>query len=139
MGDLSVYPTTWLDSSWLLLLLGAPVLLFLGFYVAKILYRDREFAEPTDVVVMPHDMTWLNYTHNARVITEISRAVVQVRLMPPIAYEQIAHLLQTQEAHRVAADIGDFHVYREQELRKYLDTAYQVKQQQQAAATDPRA
>lgn len=115
----------------LLLFLAAPVLMFTGYYLAKILFRDREYAQPADVVVMPHDLTWLNYTTNSRIVAEISHAVVQVRQSPPIRYSQIAPYLETAEAHRVAMEIDSFHVYREHAIRQYLEAIYSQRQLQE--------
>ncbi|TCP55589.1 hypothetical protein EV586_103242 [Tumebacillus sp. BK434] len=110
-----------------LFLLMMPVLLFLGYHLAKLAYGDREHAEPTDVVVMPHDLAWMQYTSDINIITEISRVVIRLRQEPPVTYEQIKPLLETYEAHKVAQAVGVFHVYREQAIRDYLRTVQTTK------------
>lgn len=110
-----------------LFLLMVPVLLFLGYHLAKLAYGDREHAEPTDVVVMPHDLIWMKYTNDIDIIIEISRAVISLRQQPPVLYEQIKPLLETYEAQKVAQAVGVFHVYREHAIRDYLRTIYHTK------------
>ncbi|ASS76320.1 hypothetical protein CIG75_16110 [Tumebacillus algifaecis] len=108
----------------LLFALMTPVLLFVGFHLLKLAYGDREHAEPTDVVVMPPDLVWMNYTNDLDTIIEITSAVIQVRQEPPVSYAQIKPYLESYEAHKVAQLIGVFHVYREREIRHYLTTTY---------------
>ncbi|HEU4964464.1 MAG TPA: hypothetical protein VFV52_11525 [Bacilli bacterium] len=105
---------------YLLLIVSTPVLMFIGYHVTKILMGGRENALPEEIVVMPQDLVWANYTRNIDVIEEISRAVVQVRDLPPLTYEQIAIHLTSKEAHRVAQAVGEFYVYREDEIRNFL-------------------
>lgn len=124
----------------LLLLLAMPVLLFIGFHLAKILMGDREYALPDEIVVMPQDLVWANYTHNLDVIEEISRAAVQVRDLPPLTYEQIAPFLQTKEAHRIAQLVREFYMYREDEIRDYLMRMSQAPATaQRGAASQPKS
>ncbi|MBL0386632.1 hypothetical protein JJB07_08210 [Tumebacillus sp. ITR2] len=125
-----VYDTPWLDDGYWLLIVGLPVLLFIGFFLAKILFKDREYDVPQNVVVMPHDLLWRTYTNDYRIIMEISRAVVQVQSFPPVTYHQIYLHLQSEEAHRVASTIGTFHVYREHDIRSYLDEVDALRQSQ---------
>ncbi|KEO83626.1 hypothetical protein [Tumebacillus flagellatus] len=125
-----VYETPWLDTGYWLLIVGTPLLLFIGYFLAKILFRDREYDVPENVVVMPQDYKWRNYTNDYRVIMEISRAVVQVQSFPPVTYQQIYMHLVSEEAHRVAQNIGTFHVYREQDIRAYLDEVDAIRQSQ---------
>lgn len=125
-----VYETPWFDDGYWLLLIGLPILLFIGYFFAKILFKDREYDLPENVVVMPHDLHWRNYTNNYRIIMEISRAVIQVQSYPPVTYRQIYLHLQSEEAHRVAESVGTFHVYREHEIRTYLEEVDEVRQNQ---------
>ncbi|PWK10267.1 hypothetical protein C7459_11288 [Tumebacillus permanentifrigoris] len=129
-----VYDTPWLDDGYWLLLVGLPLLMFIGFFLAKILFRDREYEPPSNVVVMPHDLRWRNYTSDQRVILEISRAVVQLQSKPPVTYHQIYLHLTTEEAHRIAEQIDTFHVYREQDIRAYLEEVDTIRQNQQLHA-----
>jgi hypothetical protein len=117
-----------MNEMYMFLLLFSPVLVFIGFFAAKLLFRDHDYAEPTDVVVMPPDLTWRNYTWDLDIIVEISRAVIQLREKPPVTYEQIAPFLKSMEAHRVASQIREFHIYREHDIRDHLQRLDELKQ-----------
>ena len=133
------YQVGLLDDGLLTIGLLLPVLLFIGFYGAKILFRDHDYAEPINVVVMPPDLTWPKYTNNLDVIVEITRAVIGLRVKAPITYEQIQPHLRSKEAHRIAQMVQEFHVYREEEIRSYLQQlqhmqhAQQMKKQRESA------
>jgi hypothetical protein len=131
-GGRFVYQIGIAEQWMLLFLLMMPVLLFIGYHLAKLAYGDRELAEPTDVVVMPPELIWMNYTTDLDVIIEISRAVIQLRQVPPVTYEQIKPYLESYEAHKVAQMVGTFHVYRERDIREYLRTVYHTMPRAQA-------
>ncbi|MFD2171717.1 hypothetical protein [Tumebacillus lipolyticus] len=131
-GGRFVYQFDLFDQGLVLFLLLIPVMLFLGYHLAKLAYGDRVQADPTDVVVMPPDLIWMNYTHDLDVIVEITRAVIQVRQEPPVTYQQIKPYLESYDAHKVAQLVGVFHVYREAEIREYLNTVHHKTAQAQA-------
>ncbi|MGB8955372.1 MAG: hypothetical protein WCC10_08355 [Tumebacillaceae bacterium] len=121
------YQAGFLDDGLMTIALLLPVLMFIGFFGAKILFKDHDYADPTDVVVMPPDLTWPNYTNNLDVIVEISRAVVGLRVKSPVSYAQLQPHLRSKEAHRIAELVQEFHVYREEEIRAFLQQLNQRK------------
>jgi hypothetical protein len=104
----------------LLLLLMAPVLLFLGYHLAKWLFGRKgtpaAVKDPVRVYVLPPNLTWEVYTYNRDIVQEISQAVLQAQTANPrsdftYSYAQIEKYLEQPEVHRVAQQVGSFEVY----------------------------
>ena len=104
----------------LMILLMAPVLLFLGYFLAKWIFgRKGTPAASPDLVrvyVLPPNLTWEAYTNNPNIVQAISQAVLDVQKTNPrsdytYSYAQIAGHLEQPDAHRVAQQVGSFEVY----------------------------
>ncbi|MGZ4032499.1 MAG: hypothetical protein ACXVPC_09605 [Tumebacillaceae bacterium] len=116
LGDQYVYQIRWLDDGYWLLMLGAPVLFFIGYQLMEANARRKQATIP--IVVQPLDHDWEAYTTNQKVIADITNAVVQMRSRvnydrsKPITYSMFRAFLRLPEADTVARKIPEYGVYR---------------------------
>jgi hypothetical protein len=116
LGNEVVYQVGLLDDGYWELLLGVPVLSFIGYQIAHAMTRKKQPITP--VVVLPLDHEWEAYTSNPRIIDDITNAVITMRKQNnydrslPITYPMFRSYLRMPEADAVAQTIPEYGVFR---------------------------
>jgi len=151
IGDKIAYEISLLPMGVLLLLVAAPLLLFIGYYIARTIDKRRsvdfdsldlsdgemEFDDEEDsirrssIIVTPHDLFWHTYTTEKDIMRDISNAVLLARRETrnydgKISYGQFQQHLKNPNSHSIAKKVGTFHIYNDEELRTHLANYEQI-------------
>lgn len=138
VGYKFAYEIGWLSAGTWLLMLAVPILLFIGYYLAKILFRDfrealpKEEPEASEKIIVPHDLDWSKYTLDEDARQEIIRAIHQLSdaynlNQDTYHYKQVHPFLRTQDANLVAHKIQLFLCVTEEELQAHKRMQSQSK------------
>lgn len=151
IGDRIAYEISLLPMGIILLLLATPLLLFIGFYIARTIDKKRkmdfdalvasnvetEFDEVADsiqrssIIVTPHDLFWHTYTTDKDIMRDISNAVLLARRETrnydgKISYGHFQRHLKNPNSHAIAKTVQTFHIYNDEELRAHLENYEQI-------------
>lgn len=115
LGYEVVYQIGLLDDGFWLLLIGAPVLLFLGYQLANLLTTKKPPITP--MIVLPLDTGWEPYTNNREIIMDITKAVIKMHnkgnydRSRPITYSMFRYYLHSKEADAIARLIPEYGLF----------------------------